>query len=102
MNNSNTSFSNVNATKSVWWLNIRPEKFTNDLHILLAKRIDNGLIWLRITANSVPYPEKVFRIRDTGAVDLEISCDDNRYLTDIKSGGMGYNFRRHIEHEWDE
>ena len=101
LNNVNISFSNVNAAKSVWWLNIKPERFLNDLHILLCKKEESGLIWLKIEGNAFQNLESVFKIRsDKGVVDLEISSDGNRYMCDLKSGGTGYNFRRHIEHKW--
>ena len=101
LNHSNTSFSHVNAAKSVWWLNINPQRFQRNLHILLCKEEESGLIWLKVAANTFPNLEKVFRIRDDKkVVDLEISCEGNRYMCDIKSGGTGYNFRRHIEREW--
>ena len=97
----NTSFSNVNVSKAVWWLNIKPEKFKRDLHILLAKEDGRGLIWLRIEANSFGRLDKTFRIRlDKDAVDLEIASTPSQYLRDVKSGGTGYNFAKHIEHEW--
>ena len=48
----NTSFSNVNSGKYVWWFNINPRKFRSESHLLLAK--DAGLIWLSIKANAFP------------------------------------------------
>ena len=98
---SNTHFANDNAGKTVWWLNIPPQRFKQDLHVLLAK--DQGSIWLRIESNTFPNPERVFKMRpDKGVIDLEISSNvDDRYLQDIKSGGTFYDFRRHVEHEWD-
>ena len=103
LNHGNTSFSNVNTAKSVWWLNIPPKKFINDLHILLAKKDGSGLIWLKIEANTFADIEEVFKIRnDKNVVDLEIACEGNRYMRDIKGGRTGYNFRRHIEQERDE
>lgn len=101
LNERNTSFANVNASKAVWWLNIRPERFEDDLHVLLVKEGETGLIWLKIEANAFPFLERVFRKRqDTGAIDLEISSMPSHYMTDVKSGGTGYNFTKHIEHEW--
>ena len=101
LDNSNTHFATINKGKPVWWLNIPPKKFTKELHILLAKKEDSEfLIWLRIEEQTIANPDKVFNIRDTGAVDLEISSYGNRYMCDVKSGGTGYNFRRHIEQEW--
>lgn len=97
----NTSFANVNSAKDVWWLNINPRKFERDLHILLVKEGDRGLIWLRIKGNSIPNPTKVFKVRpDKGLIDLEISSRALRYMTDVKSGGKGYDFSKHIEYEW--
>ena len=102
LNHINTSFSNVNAAKFVWWLNIKPERFRSDLHILLCKKEESGLIWLKIEANTLPNLERDFKIRnDKGVVDLEISSGGSRYMCDLKSGGTGYNFRRHVEHEWE-
>lgn len=104
----NTHFSNINASQArdFWWLNIHPRKFKSELHILLAKKDDNGLIWLRIDADTFPNPADVFRTRTdngrVGIVDLDICSDDAdaRYMRDTK--GPGYDFRPHIAHEWDE
>ena len=93
LSNSNTAFSNESTAKPVWWLNIAPQKFQQELNILLAHG-DDRIIWLRIPPDTFrpPFPE--FRIRNTGKVDLEISCDENdRYLHDTKSKGTGYDFR---------
>ncbi len=60
------------------------------------------MVWLTIKANTVPAPERVFRKRqDNGLIDIEISTEPSRYLTDVKSGGTRYNFSRHIVHEWE-
>ena len=97
----NTSFSNVNKGKPVWWLNINPQKFSSELHILLAK--DPGLIWLKIEADTFPNLENIFRIRNAnGYIDLEIPIRGNSYMRDIKSGGRGYDFKPHIQREWNE
>ena len=96
----NTSFASVNRSKPVWWLNINSRKFKSEFHILLAK--NPGLIWLRIEANTFPYLGSVFRIRlDKDAVDLEIACGGSQYMRDTKSGGVGYDFRPHIQREWN-
>ena len=99
----NTSFANINASQPVWWLNIKPSKFTSELHLLLADDSKERLTWLRIEPNSIPAPERSFRIRgDNGDVDLAISCLPTTYMTDINkggTGGAGYNFRKHIEYE---
>ena len=102
LNQGNTSFANVNASKAVWWLNIIPDRFGNDLHLLLVKEGQDGLVWLKIEANTFLIPEKVFRVRqDNGYIDLEISSKLPQYMIDVKSGGTGYDFAKHIEHKWE-
>ncbi len=97
LNNHNTHYSNINASKDVWWFNISPKKFKRDLH-LLCVRGDSSLIWLKIEANTFPNPQQVFRLRpDNGLIDLEIACAPDRYMCDVKSGGTGYNFRPHVQ-----
>ena len=94
----NTSFSNINKAKPVWWLNISPQKFDSELHILLAN--NPGLIWLKIKANTFSDLEGVFRTRsDNGYIDLEIPVSGYEYMRDIKSGGSGYDFKPHIQWE---
>ena len=59
------------------------------------------MIWLTIEANTFTNPESTFRLRsDKAMVDLEISCGADRYMHDAKSGGSGYDFRRHVRREW--
>ena len=100
----NTSFANINAAVPLWWMNIGPSKFKSDLHLLLAKEGDGGLIWLRIKGNAFPDVSKVFRVRQDnrykGLIDLGISSIPPKYMTDVKSGGTEYDFTKHIEHEW--
>ncbi len=102
LNEENTNISKINDTRDVWWFTIPPERFSNDLHLLLKKT--NGLIWLKISANTIR-PQDVFRLRaDVDKIDLEISSDNglNNYMVDIKkSDGIGYNFKQHIEHEFN-
>ena len=85
-------------------MTIDPSKFKSDLHLLLAKEGDGGLIWLRIKGNTFPDVSKVFRVRQDsshkGWIDWEISSRPPKYMTDVKSGGTEYDFTKHIEHEW--
>ena len=103
--NSNTHFSNINkSAKKVWWFNIPPQKFGNELHLLCVKK--SGLIWLRIKAGAIRNPESVFKLRTDervkGLIDLEIAVSGDLYLKDVKSGGTGYDFRPHVAYEWDD
>lgn len=92
----NTCFSNINKTNPVWWLTIPVPKFRNELHLLLSKQ-DGGLIWIRIPAGHFPCPEDHFRYRpDRDAVGLEISCEERRYLSEVKGPGS-VRFRPLVE-----
>ena len=96
----NTSFANINSKKDVWWVNVNPRKFRHELHIILVKDGDSGLIWLRIAPSSISAPEDVFRVKqDNGYVDFEISSHPERYMKDVRSGGTEYDFSRHVEVE---
>ena len=102
LNHHNTTFAKVNSAKDVWWINVAPRKLRSDWHIILIKKRGNSLIWLRVPAGSISAPEKVFRVRqDKGCIDLEISSHCQRYMKDVKSGGTGYDFSRHVEYESD-
>ena len=57
----NTSFANVNISKPVWWLNINPDKFRRDLHLLLANDERDYLVWLKIEASTFAVPDRVFQ-----------------------------------------
>lgn len=86
----NTSYSNINNSKSVWWFNVAVGKFTGDVHLLL--NAPDYALWVKLPkgfAKVIP-----FKIReDKDAVDLEISADRNfKYLVDVKSGGTGFDF----------
>ena len=100
LNINNTHSSNINRSKNVWWFNIPPKKFSNDLHLLLLKK--TSFLWLKINAGLFSNPDKIFKLRtDINKIDLEISSEEtNNYLVDIKSGGTSYDFNVHLEHEF--
>lgn len=96
----NTCFSSINKSKKkVWWANIPVSKFANDVHLLLADT--DHFLWISLPKGFVPNLTCTFRIReDKNAVDLEISADKNfRYLVDVKSGGIGFDFRKYVKEE---
>ena len=99
---SNTTFAkypNADARRQVWWLEIAPKNFTEERHVLLAN--DPGLIWLIIEANSITNPEDVFSIRNNGRAAVEIAVSGSQYMRDTRSREGEYDFRRHIQEEWE-
>lgn len=92
LNSSNTSYSKINKSKEVWWFNVRTDKFSSDVHLLL--NTENKVIWITLPKGFVGNLYSTFKVReDKDAVDLEISADRNfRYLHDVKSGGTGFDF----------
>ena len=100
LNNRNTICSKINSAKDVWWFTVAPRKFRSDLHIALIKKGGSGLIWLRITADFISAPEKVFSKRQNNdRLDLEISSRGPQYMKDVRSDGTGYDFARHVKDE---
>lgn len=97
LNNSNTSYSKINKSKNVWWFNVRTNKFNDDVHLLL--NTDSKVIWLQLPKGFANNVASCFRIRqDKDAVDLEISADRRfKYLHDVKSGGMGFDFKKYVK-----
>jgi hypothetical protein len=93
----NTSFSNINVAKKVWWTNVPLPKFNDTYHLLFndAKEI----FWIVLPKNFVPNLSDKFRIRqDRNAVDIEVWAEkDERYMTDVKSGGSDFNFMPFIK-----
>ena len=97
LSTTNTSFSNVNVAKKVWWTNIPLHKFNNTYHLLFNNT--NEVIWIVLPKNFVTSLSAKFRIRhDRDAVDIEVWAEkDERYMTDVKSGGKGFNFKPFIK-----
>ena len=100
LNNSNTSFSNINKRKQVWWFNIAVQKFDKEVNLLLQGQ--EKVIWIQLPVRFVPHLESNFKIRqDKDAVDLEISADRSYlYLKDVKSGGTYFDFKPYVKEEF--
>ncbi len=99
LNSRNTSFSNINKSKKVWWFNVPLVKFKEDVNLLL--NTDSKAYWICLPKGFVSNISSVFRIRqDKDAVDLEISADRHfRYLHDLKSSGTGFDFCGYVKKE---
>tara|TARA_R110000744_G_scaffold12647_3_gene37485 strand:- start:6550 stop:6912 length:363 start_codon:yes stop_codon:yes gene_type:complete len=92
LHSSNTSYSKINISKEVWWLNVPTHKFNGAVNLLL--KANKKVIWVQLPKGFVNNIAAYFKIRpDRDAVDLEISADKNyMYLRDVKSGGTGFDF----------
>ncbi|MDO6604703.1 hypothetical protein [Arenibacter palladensis] len=96
LNTLNTSYSNINVSKDVWWFNVATHKFDSDVNLLL--KAEDKVIWVCLPKGFVNNLGSVFKIRpDKNAVDLEISSNERyMYLKDVKSGGTGFDFLPYI------
>ena len=97
LNNANTSFSNINVAKKVWWTNIPLHKFNEPVHLLFNDT--DEVIWIVLPKNFEPNLSDKFKIRqDKNAVDIEVwAKDDEQYMKDVKSGGTGFDFKPFIK-----
>lgn len=92
----NTSFSSINKSKNVWWLNIAVDKFKTEVNLLL--KVENGVFWIVLPVGFVESLENTFKVRkDKNAVDLEINAGSNNFLCDVKSGGTGFDFNGFVK-----
>ena len=96
LSSANTSFSNINLAKSVWWTNVPLHKFNDTVHLLLKDTRE--IIWIVLPVGFVNDLQEKFRIRrDKDAVDIEVWAEkDERYMIDVKSGGTRFNFKPYI------
>ena len=97
LNTLNTSYSNINVSKDVWWFNVATHKFESDVNLLL--KAEDKVIWVYLPKGFVNNLGSVFKIRsDKNAVDLEISSNKRyMYLKDVKSGGTGFDFTNYVQ-----
>tara|TARA_R110001583_G_scaffold5731_6_gene30541 strand:- start:888 stop:1250 length:363 start_codon:yes stop_codon:yes gene_type:complete len=100
LHSSNTSYSKINVSKEVWWLNIKPHKFIDDVNLLL--KTEGKVIWVYLPKGFVKETLAHFRLRqDKGVIDLEISADKKyMYMRDVKSGGTGFDFSGFVKDEF--
>jgi hypothetical protein len=94
------SFSNINKAVSLWWFNISPNKFENELHLILVKK--DSFIWIRLPEGAVSNPERKFRFReDKGLIEIKISPKPGyNHLRDESSGGIGFGFEQYVQKEF--
>ena len=98
LNSKNCNFSKINKAVPLWWLNISPNKFKEDLYLILDEK--TKLLFLLIPGGTFIPPQDYFYIRkDKNVVDLRISSVKNEfYLEDLISGGTNVNFGPYLLH----
>lgn len=98
LSSANCNFSKINKAAPLWWLNIRTERFKDDLYIILDEK--TRLLLLLIPGGTYYPPKDHFYIRkDKNLVDLRISSVKNEfYLQDLISGGTNVNFEPYLIH----
>ena len=98
LSNINTSYSNINKSKNVWWFNIPMSKFKAPVNLLL--KTEDGVFWINLPIGFVSSIKEIFKIRqDKDALDLEINAGSRNFLCDVKSGGTRFNFKAFIKEE---
>ena len=99
----NTHWANISKYKEErgWWLNIPFNKFKNDLNLIINDLDLGKYIHLKVLANSIKNPQKIFRNKDDTADifiksenEFNLSTTDN--FIDIQSNGTEYNFSSHV------
>ena len=100
LNISNTTFSNINKRKPVWWFDPSNDKFNDDIHLILNDHIRKVLYYFFIKSGSIKDPEKLFRQRNddsrTDASHIEIRVGDENFNDII---GTGFQFKKYLKDE---
>ncbi|MDR2583725.1 MAG: hypothetical protein LBC75_09620 [Fibromonadaceae bacterium] len=100
LNTSNTTFSNINKRKPVWWFDPSNDKFNDDIHLLLNDHNKKVLYYFFIKSCSIKDPEILFRQRDdesrTNASHIEILVGNDNFADIL---GTGFQFKKYLKDE---
>lgn len=93
-NGGNVCWANINAAKDVWWIDIPLKKFKKSLHLILNDERKKEFYWISINENEINEPCNYFRkIGGKDYISVEISSREVDKFVDVKSGGVGFDFR---------
>ena len=89
----NTHWSNIvpYGRGEGWWLNIPFHKFKQDLHLILNSATEAKFIHVKVPANSILEPRRVFRNKDDSADIFIPSSGKNRFI-DVQAGSSKHDF----------
>ena len=97
LTDTNTSISNINSSKRVWWFTIPASKLNEDFNLLL--NTTSSVVWIVLPKGTIFKDSFKFR-NSEDKIELEISSDkDVNYLMDLKSGGTGFDFSEFVKEE---
>jgi hypothetical protein len=96
----NTNYATLNLELSRWWFDIPPEKFRNELHLILAQ--EDSFKWVKIPPHVARNPLEKFAMReDKGLIDILISAKSGYYyLRDVRSNSTNFNFEPYVQKEF--
>jgi hypothetical protein len=96
----NTNYATLNLELSRWWFDIPPEKFRNELNLILAQ--EDSFKWVKIPPHVARNPLEKFAMRaDKGLIDILISAESGYYyLRDVRSNGTNFNFEPYVQKEF--
>jgi len=100
LNISNTTFSNINKRKPVWWFDPSNDKFNDDIHLILNDHIRKVLYYFFIKSGSIKDPEKIFRQRNdesrTNTSHIEINMEDRNFADILEKR---FRFKEYLKGE---
>lgn len=102
LGNHNAHWSNVveYGAKEGWWLNVPFHKFGQELHLILNNDRERQFLHLRLPANTVTEPTRVFRQKDDTA-DLFMPISGADRLVDVQSGSGRFDFSGYVVSSYD-
>jgi len=102
LNVQNTHWSNIveYGANEGWWLNIPFHKFSQDLNLILKNENLKVFLHIRISANSVPRPNALFRDK-SGTADIFMPHNGSDRLIDCQSRGSRHDFTQYPAKEYE-
>jgi hypothetical protein len=104
LDNRNTRFSNINAAKDVWWLDIPCEMVESQaeeiLHLLLYDHHTGELHHLRVP--TLYFRENLSQLvvrskKDKRMIRIELSADGSTLFRDVRPTGGGVRFGQFLQ-----
>lgn len=95
LTSADTIFSNINAAKDVWWLELPNERFQNDLYFLLYNHKTETFFIFHFPANAIVKPENYFYQRNDRVKEncskIYISVSSNKFIE-----SKGFDFTKFL------
>jgi hypothetical protein len=97
LNNKNTTFSNINTVKPIYWFDPRNDRFKNNFNLILYNNKIRVIYYFVIPANEIDKPERIFYQRPDKKNISQIKIDIND--DEFKDILRGFIFKKYLKYK---